>query len=82
MERSSPEERHIEQKEITQDLTSISDVGTANIQSPNINRRILLLSSRPQGAPKAKNFSVVEQNLPSLGQGEVLLRTLYLSLDP
>jgi len=31
MERSSPEERHIAQKKITQDLRSISDVGTANI---------------------------------------------------
>jgi NADPH-dependent curcumin reductase CurA len=45
------------------------------------NRRIVL-SSRPKGAPVAENFRLEEVDRPSLAAGEVLLRTIYLSLDP
>lgn len=81
MERPSPEKRQIQQEEINEDSASISDAAAVNTQSPRINRRILL-SSRPRGAPETKNFSSVEQSLPRPGEGEILLRTLYLSLDP
>ncbi|MDX8360155.1 NADP-dependent oxidoreductase [Cytobacillus sp. IB215316] len=40
------------------------------------------LASRPQGVPNNDNFNFVEINLPSLNSGEVLLKTLYLSVDP
>src|SRR5271166_5503211 len=46
-----------------------------------INRQILL-KSRPTGAPSTANFELVERPIPSPGEGEVLLHTLYLSLDP
>ncbi len=46
-----------------------------------VNRRILL-KSRPIGAPSADNFQLVEAPIPTPGEGEVLLRTIYLSLDP
>ena len=46
-----------------------------------INRRIVL-NSRPVGAPIADNFRLEEGLVPEPGPGQVLLRTLYLSLDP
>jgi len=45
------------------------------------NRRIVL-ASRPKGAPTPENFHLEQVAAPSAGDGEVLLRTLYLSLDP
>lgn len=45
------------------------------------NRRILL-ASRPTGKPTAENFKLVSAPLPAPGEGEVLLRILFLSLDP
>ncbi len=50
-------------------------------QSPLINRQIVL-RSRPHGAPTAEHFQLVETAVPTVGEGQVLLRTLYLSLDP
>lgn len=50
-------------------------------QNKTINRRIVL-ASRPIGAPTAADFRMEEVALPSIGKGQVLLRTLYLSLDP
>jgi len=44
--------------------------------------RQILLASRPVGAPTATDFRLVESPLPEPGDGEVLLRNLYLSLDP
>jgi NADPH-dependent curcumin reductase CurA len=45
------------------------------------NRRIVL-ASRPQGVPTPANFRLEQTPLPEPGEGQVLLRTLYLSLDP
>jgi NADPH-dependent curcumin reductase len=42
----------------------------------------VVLASRPNGAPTTKNFHLEEAATPSLLKGQVLLRTLYLSLDP
>ena len=49
--------------------------------SSKVNRQILL-KSRPEGAPSLGNFELVERPIPEPGEGEVLMRTLYLSLDP
>jgi NADPH-dependent curcumin reductase CurA len=46
-----------------------------------VNRQILL-KSRPEGAPGLDNFELVESPVPTAGDGQVLMRTLYLSLDP
>jgi NADPH-dependent curcumin reductase CurA len=46
-----------------------------------INRQILL-RSRPHGAPSLDNFGLAEAPVPQPGEGEVLMRILYLSLDP
>lgn len=45
------------------------------------NQRIVL-ASRPVGAPTKDNFRLEEAPIPSPGDGEVLLRSIYLSLDP
>lgn len=50
-------------------------------QSSTRNRR-WLLASRPHGAPVVNNFRLEEQPLPALAEGQVLLRTVWLSLDP
>jgi NADPH-dependent curcumin reductase CurA len=46
-----------------------------------VNRRIVL-ASRPVGAPAPENFRLEETAVPQPGEGEVLVRNLYLSLDP
>lgn len=46
-----------------------------------VNRRITL-GARPVGFPRISDFQLVYCSLPSPEAGEVLLRTLYFSLDP
>jgi NADPH-dependent curcumin reductase CurA len=46
-----------------------------------MNRQIRL-KSRPSGMPSAANFETVDAAMPSLADGAVLRRTMYLSLDP
>jgi len=46
------------------------------------NHRRITLAARPVGAPKLSDFALVEAALPAPGPGELLLRTIYLSLDP
>lgn len=50
-------------------------------QSTTQNRR-WVLASRPHGAPVAENFRLEEQPIPTPAEGQVLLRTVWLSLDP
>jgi NADPH-dependent curcumin reductase CurA len=40
------------------------------------------LARRPEGEPADDTFSFVEHDLPDLNDGEILLRVVYLSLDP
>jgi NADPH-dependent curcumin reductase CurA len=42
----------------------------------------VLLKSRPEGAPGEDNFEIVESAVPEVGEGGVLRRTLWLSVDP
>lgn len=53
----------------------------ANTQTGTINRRVVL-ASRPHGVPTPDNFRLDLANIPVPGDGELLLRTVYLSLDP
>lgn len=46
-----------------------------------VNRKIVL-ASRPEGEPSKANFNLVEEDLPGIEDGQVLVRNLYLSLDP
>jgi NADPH-dependent curcumin reductase len=45
------------------------------------NRRIILVS-RPHGEPAPENFKLAEAPIPTIGPGQVLLKTKLLSLDP
>ncbi|MFZ4286691.1 NADP-dependent oxidoreductase [Variovorax sp. HJSM1_2] len=47
----------------------------------NVNRRITL-ARHPQGLPAEQDFQLEVQPVPAPGKGQVLLRTLCLSLDP
>src|ERR1700728_3500400 len=49
--------------------------------SSPMNRQIVL-AARPHGEPKETDFQLVETPVPEPGSGQMLLRTLYLSLDP
>ncbi|MCR1780973.1 NADP-dependent oxidoreductase [Nocardioides carbamazepini] len=40
------------------------------------------LAARPVGEPSDDDFAFVTEDLPELADGQVLLRTIYLSLDP
>jgi NADPH-dependent curcumin reductase CurA len=46
-----------------------------------VNRRIVL-ASRPVGEPTAADFRLEQAPVPRAGEGQVLLRTRFLSLDP
>ena len=50
-------------------------------QSDTVNRRIVL-AARPRGLSTLQDFRLDETTVPTPGEGQVLLRTLYLSLDP
>ena len=42
----------------------------------------ILLAQRPDGFPKTSDFRLVTSPIPTPAAGEILVRTLYLSLDP
>ena len=44
--------------------------------------RQILLSSRPEGWVTNDNFAVEETGVPAIGEGQVLVRAVYLSVDP
>jgi NADPH-dependent curcumin reductase len=67
-------------------LASLTALGTlafapAWAAEPAVNRR-LVLASRPVGAPTVENFRLETVPIPQPGDGEVLLKTRFLSLDP
>ncbi len=51
------------------------------VMSTRMNHQIVL-AARPHGEPKETDFRLVETPVPEPGPGQMLLRTLYLSLDP
>ena len=42
----------------------------------------ILLAARPQGFPEESDFEIVESEIPKVGEGHILVKTEYLSLDP
>lgn len=50
--------------------------------SQQAHHRRFLLASRPHGEPQADNFRLETSAIPQPAAGQVLLRTVYLSLDP
>ncbi len=46
-----------------------------------VNRRIVL-KKNPEGEPKPSDFEVVTEEVPPIAEGQMLLRTKWLTLDP
>src|ERR1700689_4115124 len=44
--------------------------------------RRIVLASRPKGEPTAENFRIEELPIPAPAEGQALLKTIWLSLDP
>jgi NADPH-dependent curcumin reductase CurA len=44
--------------------------------------KVILLNSRPVGKPTLNDFKFIEEEKPTANNGEVLLKTLYVSVDP
>ena len=42
----------------------------------------IVLASRPKGKPVPENYRIEKEPVPKLGKGQVLIKVLYLSLDP
>jgi len=45
-------------------------------------RRSVVLRHRPTGAPRKHDFQLIEDDVPTPAPGEVLTRTIWLSIDP
>src|SRR5579872_3777483 len=54
----------------------------ANFMCPQTTNRQIILVSRPSGIPTPSNFQLRESAIPQPSTGEVLIKTLYLSVDP
>ena len=48
----------------------------------NRQNKLILLASRPTGMPTEENFKLVDAEIAEPKDGEILVRTLYLSVDP
>jgi NADPH-dependent curcumin reductase CurA len=44
--------------------------------------KTIVLKHRPKGIPKATDFEIIEEEQPLPNNGEVLLKTRYISVDP
>jgi NADPH-dependent curcumin reductase len=63
-------------------LASLTSKKTLHVPQKHMTNRRVVLKSRPIGAPDLTNFRLEESIIPTLSKGQLLLRTLYLSLDP
>lgn len=66
----------LEAKHASADCRADDPVTTASANTQ------VTLARYPRGVPQRDDFAIVEAARPEPGPGEVLLRTLYLSLDP
>ncbi|WP_432354498.1 NADP-dependent oxidoreductase [Sporosarcina sp. A2] len=48
----------------------------------SMKNRQIQLANRPEGKPQESDFELVEVHVPELQDGEILIQTLYLSVDP
>ncbi|SHN23152.1 NADP-dependent oxidoreductase [Gracilibacillus kekensis] len=46
------------------------------------NNKQILLAKRPEGTPDKDTFKIVETEIKKPGDGEILIRTIYVSVDP
>src|SRR6185503_7819671 len=48
----------------------------------SISNKQILLAARPVGFPKDSDFKLVESPVPVPGEGQMLVRSIYISVDP
>ncbi|MCM3111728.1 NADP-dependent oxidoreductase [Lederbergia lenta] len=48
----------------------------------SMNNKQIILAKRPEGMPDSDTFSFIDKEIPSIDNGEVLIHTLYVSVDP
>lgn len=48
----------------------------------NIINKQVIMKTRPTGMPVLENFEIIESDIPEIRHGEVLIKILWLSLDP
>lgn len=58
-----------------------SNLDESRAMNVSMNRQVLL-ASRPQGIPEARDFRIVEGPVPVPGPGQVLVRNVFLSVEP
>ncbi|MFI1890589.1 NADP-dependent oxidoreductase [Streptomyces jumonjinensis] len=65
-------------------LSAVSGVSADPSASPRtvVTGREIRLASRPVGAPTEENFELVTAPVPQLGEGEILVRNTWMSVDP
>jgi NADPH-dependent curcumin reductase CurA len=51
------------------------------VSDVRINRQVRL-RSRPSGIPESENFEIVQAPVPEIAAGQVLVRNIYLSVEP
>ncbi|MDD3727972.1 MAG: NADP-dependent oxidoreductase [Dysgonamonadaceae bacterium] len=44
--------------------------------------KTIILKSRPKGTPQLSDFEFVDEKMPEVMQGELLLKTIFVSVDP
>lgn len=44
--------------------------------------RVITLARRPEGLPKQDDFQLSEEKIPTINTGELLLKSIYISVDP
>ena len=44
--------------------------------------KTIILKSRPKGTPQLSDFELMDEKIPEVMQGEILLKTKYVSVDP
>ena len=47
-----------------------------------LTNRQVRLKSRPAGIPQAENFEIIAEPVPTLREGEILVRNIFLSVEP
>lgn len=70
------------QKQASQCLVDIPEIMSHESRSHEIINREIHLVSRPKGMPIADNFSIVQTEIRPIADQEVLIRNLYISVDP
>lgn len=51
-------------------------------QTKNYMSRTVLFKNRPKGKPSTSDFEIIQEENPEPGEGEILLKALYISVDP